>query len=158
MSFVATAIVVSTAVSAYGSYKSGQAAKKAGKKQSAAAQLQSWADSMESLRQYQQAQAVSSTAFQGSGASLESSGAQGVRSSLGASEANNQELLGMSVGLSNDYYKAMGDANRWQTVSSIAGSISSIAGSIGSIMPQDPGTSVSSGPPRRYSAKGRGRT
>ena len=131
--------------------------KKAAKAQQRQAQLQSWQASMDSLREYQVAQAMSSTSFQGSGASLESSGAQGVRSSLGATEASNQNLLGQNVQLANDYYRNMKDAAEWRQIGAIGSAVSSIGSSIMSVVPENPGTSVSSGPPRRYSAGGRGR-
>lgn len=132
--------------------------KKAARAQRRQAQLQAWQGAMESLREFQRAQAMSSTAFQASGASLESSGAQGVRSSLGATEASNQALLGQNIRLGNQYYRNLQDSASARGAAAIGSAIATIGGSVMDLIPENPGTSVSSGPPRRYSAKGRGRT
>lgn len=137
MSFVATAVVATAAVSAYGTYKAGQAQKKAGKKQKKADRLQSFQNQMQQLRDYQLAVAQAGTAWAGSGASLESSGAMGARAAAGSQVANNIAMLGRGAHLAEGYNKAMGDANRWNTISSIAGTVSSTIGSISTVMPQN---------------------
>lgn len=139
MSFVKVAIG-SVAVQAGSAIMGARSARKGGKKQKRAARLQSWQQSMESLRAYQQAQAAVATAFQGSGASLESSGAQGVRSSLKSTELNNQQQLAKSVQLAGGYYDALRSASMWSGISSMAGAVGSMASSYGSILPQTPTT------------------
>jgi hypothetical protein len=124
--------------------------KKAARAQRRQAQLQAWQNSMESLREFQRAQAMSSTAFQASGASLESSGAQGVRSSLGATEASNQALLGQNVQFGNQYYKNLQDAASMRGAAAIGSAIASIGSSVSSLIPTTPApttTTTTSGPP-----------
>lgn len=120
-----------------------KAEKKAANAQRRQAQLQSWQNSMNSLREFQRAQAMSATAFQGSGASLESSAAQGVRSSLGATESRNQELLAQNVSLGNEYYRHLQNAAKARGNAAIASSLGQIASAAFSVMPTgtpDPGS------------------
>lgn len=138
MTWVATAVIGSAVVGAVTGQLAAKEQRKGAKAQRAQARLQAFQSSMESLRTLQEAQAVSSVSFQGSGASLESSGAQGVRSSLGASEASNQRMLAENVQLSNRYYSAMSDASRIQGIGSVAQSLIGAAGMAASVMARPP--------------------
>jgi hypothetical protein len=133
MSWIATAVIGSAVVSTASSLAAGKAQRKAGKAQRAADRLQNWQNQMQQLRDYQVGVATAGTAWEGSGASLESSGAQGTRSAMGSQLAGNLDMLARGAQLSNKYSSAMNSANRWQGVASIANTIGSVAAAYGSI-------------------------
>lgn len=135
MSFVAVAIGA-TAVSAYSTIKAGKAQRRASKTQRQADRLQSFQNQMQQLRDYQVAVAQAGTAWQGSGASLESSGARGARSATGSQLAQNIDMIGRGAQISNQYSSAMNKANRWQGIGQIASTVGSTALTLGSVTPQ----------------------
>lgn len=126
MAAVAVA-AVGTAYSIYSGEKAKKAAKRANRAAAAQQRLEAWAQSMESLRNYQRAQASAAGEWEASGASLESSGAQGVQSSLGATEMRNQEMGEMNVQAASDYYKYINEKTRWEGRAAIGQSIANIA-------------------------------
>jgi len=109
------------------------AAKDSAKAQRRQAKLQVWQQSMENVRNYQQASSMAAVAAESSGASLESSAAQGVQSSLGSQTSFNNAMLAEGLSLSNQFYGAQRDminaqrnAQVWSTLGSLAMSASTI--------------------------------
>jgi len=98
----------------------------AAKVQRRQAKLQAWQRQMSQLRDLQVAQASAGTAFQASGASLESSGAQGVQSSLISQTAQNTGLVSQGVEATNALTRIQNDMSR----NSMYASIGQLAGSI----------------------------
>lgn len=143
MTFINVAVAGLAAVSAVGSVKGAKAQRKAGKAQRAADRLQSWQNQMQQLRDFQVAVATSGTAWEGGGMSLESSGAQGTKSSAASQLASNIGLIGQGSQLSGRYSSAMNDANRWVGISTAAGSLATMINSVSSIVPRNPTTQVS---------------
>jgi hypothetical protein len=116
------------------------AAKDSAKAQRRQAKLQVWQQSMENLRNYQQASSMAAVAAESSGASLESSAAQGVQSSLGSQTSFNNAMLAEGLGLSNQFYGAQRDLINAQRNAQVWSTLGSLARSAATILPQGGGT------------------
>jgi hypothetical protein len=124
--------------SAAGSVAKAEAAKqqkKAARAQRRAQQLQQQQQRLDMLRQHQRAEAGAIVTAQASGASLESSGAQGVQSSLDAQTGVNLRLQGVGVALGQDYYNRLRNASKLQGQAAMFGAAASIAGMASSFLP-----------------------
>ena len=128
MAWIAVGVTaVATAGQIYTGMKAADAQKDANKAQQRQQRVQAWVDAMQNIKDIQLADAVSGTAWQGSGASLESSGAQGVSSAIGAQGAFNLSLLAENVKNANNYYNATATASKWGGYSQALGSIADIS-------------------------------
>jgi len=119
-------------------------AKDAAKAQRRLAQLENRRNRLELIREYQSALATSAVSFEGSGAAIESSGFQGVRSSLGAQVKGNLIYNQKGGQLSTEYYNRMRDSYNHQSSANLLQGLSSAAGSLYNVMQSGAGTTTGS--------------
>jgi hypothetical protein len=111
------------------------AAKDSAKAQRRQAKLQIWQQAMENVRGYQQAVALSGVAAEASGASLESSAAQGTQAALGAQASFNNTMLAQGLQYSNAYYNSQRDMINAQRNAQIYSTLGDLAMQASTIIP-----------------------
>ena len=98
--------------------------------------LMMFQNAMENVRRTNLAMATSAVSFQGSGADLESSGAQGVRSSLGAQGSFNNTMLTQGGQISDRYWNYMREAADARGRQALWGSLAQGFSMLNTVLPQ----------------------
>ena len=117
----------STASSAMAGMEAEDAAKDAAKSQRRLAQLENRRNRLELIREFSLAQSQAAVLGEASGAGVESSRIQGVRSSLGGQSKGNLQFNAQGLNLSNNYYSNLRDSYNAATQANLLGAGASLA-------------------------------